>query len=67
MKVPCDRLCTAVLSIRQGLPLDILIFLLVLPEIVKAELPGTHIGWLALLIHTLPKNPSSLIENCWPF
>ena len=47
--------------------LGILAFLPSLPGMVKAELPGTHIGWLVFPIQTLPNSPSSLMENCWAF
>ena len=45
------------------MPLGTLVFLPSLPEMVKAELLGTHIGWLALLTKTLPNSPSSLMVN----
>ena len=47
--------------------MDILVFLPSLPGMIKAELPGTHIGWLVLPIQTLPNSPSSLMENYWAF
>ena len=43
-EIPCDRLFIAAVSIRQGVPLGTLVFLPSLPGMVKAELPGTHIG-----------------------
>ena len=62
-----NKLFTAAVSIRQGVPLGILVLLPSLPGIIMAELPGTHIGWLVLAIQTLPNSPSSLMENCWFF
>ena len=50
---PHGKLFTAAVSIRQGVPLGILVFLPSLPGMVKAELPGTHVGWLVLPIQTL--------------
>ena len=50
---------------KQGVPLGTLVFLPSLPGMVKAELPGTHIGLLALPIKTLPNSPSSLMVNFW--
>ena len=41
-EIPHDKLFTAAVSIRQGVPLDILVFLPSLPGMVKAELPGIH-------------------------
>ena len=49
------------------MPLGTLVFLPSLPRMVKAELPGTHIGWLALPIKTLPNSPSSLMLKFWAF
>ena len=49
-EIPCCKLCTATVSTRQGVPLGILVFLPSLSGIVKAQLPGTHIGWLVLPI-----------------
>ena len=66
-EIPCGKFFTAAVSIRQGMPLSILAFLPSLPGMVKAELQGTHIGWLVLPIQTLPNSPSSLMENCWAF
>ena len=43
-EIPCSRLLTAAVSIRQGVTLGTLVFLPSLPGMVKAELPGTHIG-----------------------
>ena len=65
--IPCGRLFTAAVSMRQGVPLGTLVFLPSLTGMVKAELPGTHIGWLALPIKTLPNNPSSLMVKFWAF
>ena len=47
--------------------MGILVFLSSLPRMVKADLLGTHIGWLVLPIQTLPNSPSSLMDNCWVF
>ena len=66
-EIPCSNLFTAAVSTRQGVPVGILVFLPSLPGMEKAELPGTHIGWLVLPIQTLPSSPSSLMENCWAF
>ena len=52
---------------RQGVPLGTLVFLPSLPGMVKAELPGTCIGLLALPIKTLPTSPLSLMVNFWAF
>ena len=60
--MPCVKLFTAAVSTRQDVPLAILVFLPSLPGMVKAELPGTHIGWLVLPIQTLPNSSSSLME-----
>ena len=49
------------------MPLGILMFLLTLPGMVRAELPGTYVGWLAPPIQILPKTSSSLMENIWAF
>ena len=57
----------AAVSMRQGVPLGNLVFLPSLPGMVKAELPGTHIGLLALPIKTLPNSPSSLMVKFWAF
>ena len=65
--IPCGKLFTAAVSIRQGVPLGILVFLPSLPGMIKAELPGNHIGWLVLPIQALPNSPSSLMENHWAF
>ena len=61
------RVIHITVSIRQGVPLGILVFLPSLPGMAKAELPGTHKGWLVLPIQTLPNSPSSLMENCGAF
>ena len=53
----------AAVSTRQGVPLGILVLLPSLSGMVKAELPGTHIGWLVLPIQTLSNSPSSLIQK----
>ena len=47
-EIPCGKLCTAALSTRQGRPLGVLLFLPSLPRMVKAELPGTHMGWAGI-------------------
>ena len=52
------KLFMAVVLMRQGVPLGTLVFLPTLPRMVKAELPGIHIGLLALSIKTLPNSPS---------
>ena len=64
---PCSKLFTAAVSTRQSVSLGILVFLPSLPGMVKAELPGTHIGWLVLPIKTLANSPSSLMEYCRAF
>ena len=66
-EIPCSRLFTAAVLMRQGVPLDTLVFLPSLPRMVKAELPGTHIGWLALPTKTLLNSPSSLMVKFWAF
>ena len=43
-EIPCSKLFTAAVSTRQGVKLGILVLLPILPEMVKAELPGPHIG-----------------------
>ena len=64
---PCTKSFIAAVSKGQGVPLGILMFLPSLPGMVKAELPGTHLGWLVLPIQILPNSPSSLMENYWAF
>ena len=66
-EIPCSRLLTAAVSIRQGVPLGTLVFLPSLPRMVKAELPGTHIGSVALPTKTLPNSPSLLMAKFWAF
>ena len=66
-EIPYGRLFTAAVPMRQGVPLATLVFLPSLPGMVKAELPGTHIGWLALPMKTLPNSPSSMMVKSWAF
>ena len=55
---PCSKLFTAAMSTRQDVLLGTLVFLPNMPRMTKAELQGTHIGWLVLSIQTLPNSPS---------
>ena len=66
-EIPCSRLFIAAVSSRQGVPLGTLVFLPSLPGMVKAELPGTHIGSVALPTKTLPNSPSLLMVEFWAF
>ena len=66
-EIPCGKLFMGAVSTRQGVPLSTMVFLPSLPGIVKAELTGTHIGWLVMLIQALPYSTCSLMENCWAF
>ena len=43
-EIPCSKLFMAAVLIREGVPLGILVFLPRVSGMVKAELPGTHIG-----------------------
>ena len=66
-EIPCGRLLTVAVSIRQGVPLGTLVFLPSLPGMVKAELPGTQTGWLTMPTKTLPNSPSLLMVKLWAF